>query len=404
MTVPADSAPRPAVPSARIFRIFLQLGLTSFGGPVAHLGYFHHAFVQQRGWLSEQEYADLVALSQFLPGPASSQVGMGIGLARAGFAGSLAAWLGFTLPSAALLTALGYGIVAWQDTIPGGLLAGLKIAAVAVVVLAVWHMAQRFCRNRPQVTITMLAAAAALIWPSPLTPPAVILLSGLAGLALRHDDFAPAAPSRPLCTIRLSTAIACLTGFLLLLLALPLAVRIFPSHALALFDSFYRSGALVFGGGHVILPLLQSTVVSPGWVTSPDFLSGYGAAQAVPGPLFSLSAYLGTVSIPEPNGWLGALICLVGIYTPSFLLLTGAVPFWDAVKRHVHAQHALAGINAAVVGVLLAVLYDPIWISTVASTRHFILVLAAFTLLTFWRVPPWLVVLLSALAGWVLLP
>lgn len=384
----------------RVFWIFLQLGLTSFGGPVAHLGYFHEAFVRRRRWLAEQDYADLVALGQFLPGPASSQVGIGIGLAQAGLFGSVMAWLGFTLPSAALLTAFGYGITAWQDAVPAGFLVGLKAAATAVVAQAVWHMAQRFCRPRRYMALTLLAAGGTLAWTAPWALPAVILASGAVGLFIPRADVKAPAPARPLFAVPRPLALACLATFLALLLVLPLAARSLPSHAWDLFHSFFQSGALVFGGGHVILPLLQSTVVSPGWVTHPDFLSGYGAAQAVPGPLFTLAAYLGAVAMPEPNGWRGALLCLGAIYLPSFLLLIGIAPFWDALKRYDRAQRALAGINAAVVGILLAVLYDPIWTSAVTSAWRFLLALLNFSLLAFWRVPPWLVVILSAALGW----
>ncbi len=383
-----------------IFWTFLQLGLTSFGGPVAHLGYFRNAFVTNRRWVSEQDYAALISLCQFLPGPASSQVAIGLGLKRGGLPGGLAAWLGFTLPSAALLIALGIGVGVLQENIPPGLLAGLKIVAVAIVAQAVWGMAQRFCLNPPLTSLALLAAAAALLGSHPLTPMAVILAGALAGLGLPQPRQAADSGSPPAQHISRSLSLACLVLFVLLLAGLPLLVAISEAQTLALFNSFYRAGSLVFGGGHVVLPLLQSMVVAPGWVTDSLFLSGYGAAQAVPGPLFSLAAYLGTVAIPAPNGVPGALICLGAIYLPSFLLLIGALPFWDRLKRYPRAQQAQAGINAAVVGILLSALYDPIWISAISSARHFILALAAFALLAVWHLPSWLTVILMALAGW----
>ncbi len=376
------------------------MGLTSFGGPVAHLGYFRHAFVENRRWISEADYAALISLCQFLPGPASSQVAIGLGLKRGGLLGGLAAWLGFTLPSAALLVALGIGVGALQESIPPGLLAGLKIVAVAIVAQAVWGMAQRFCLNPPLTSLALLAAAATLLGANPLTPIAVILAGGLAGLVLPQPRTATESGSAQPHYISRTLSLACLALFVLLLAGLSLLVTADDSQTLALFNSFFRAGSLVFGGGHVVLPLLQSMVVAPGWVTDSLFLSGYGAAQAVPGPLFSLAAYLGTVSLPAPNGIPGALICLGAIYLPSFLLLIGVIPFWDRLKQNPHAHQAQAGINAAVVGILLAALYDPIWISAISSARHFILALAAFALLAVWRLPSWLAVILMALAGW----
>ena len=384
-----------------VFLAFLQLGFTSFGGPVAHLGYFREAFVARRRWIDERAYADLVALCQFLPGPASSQVGIGIGLAKAGLPGALAAWVAFTTPSAVALTVFGYGVVAFENGVPGGALQGLKVVAVAVVAQAVWGMARTLCPDAPRVTLAVLAAVAVIAAPTPFTQVGVILAGGVAGLLFLR----PAIDDRPAAlgiTVGRGTALFALTLFFTLLVGLPLLAGLFDHQWLALFDSFYRSGSLVFGGGHVVLPLLQSEVVPTGWVDKDAFLAGYGAAQAVPGPLFTFSAYLGTVMSPEPNGWLGALICLVAIFVPSFLLVIGALPFWDGLRHLPQVQKALVGVNAAVVGLLLAALYDPVWTSGILDGYDFALGLAAFTLLVFWKVPPWLVVLLAALGGWLI--
>ena len=389
---------------AEIFRIFLRLGLTSFGGPVAHLGYFHKTFVQELRWLSEREFSSLVSICQFLPGPASSQVGMGIGLLRAGVAGAFLAWIGFILPSAALLVAFGYGLITWTNVIPVGLLAGLKLAAVAVVAQAVWTMANRFCPDRVRLSIAVGGAAGTLLIPTPLAPLLMLACGGVVGQWLKSDP-GKESPSDKEIPISRGLSIICLI-LLALLLVLPLVLpQIAPAlanrHLLELFHSFFSTGALVFGGGHVVLPLLQATVVSPGWLSVNEFLAGYGAAQAVPGPIFSLAAYLGTVLGPLPNGWQGALFCLSAIYLPSFLLLIGILPFWATLRSHPRMGKVQVGINAAVVGVLLAALYDPIWKSAVTDSRAFILGVAAFTCLKYWQVPSWLVVILCAGIGWV---
>jgi chromate transporter len=395
----APGAPRQRQPVSAVFTAFLHLGLTSFGGPVAHLGYFREAFVVRRRWIDEHAYADLVALCQFLPGPASSQVGIGIGLAKAGLPGALAAWLAFTLPSAVALAAFGYSVVALQDAIPSGLLHGLKAVAVAVVAQAVWGMARTLCPDAPRVTLAVLAAIAVLAAPTPFIQVAVIAAGGVAGLLLLRSG-----NDQPHVSLGIDVskvmAVSALVLFFLLLVGLPLLAAANSSHALALIDSFYRSGSLVFGGGHVVLPLLQAEVVPPGWVSNDDFLAGYGAAQAVPGPLFTFAAYLGAVMGPAPNGWAGAAICLVAIFVPSFLLVVGTLPFWDALRRLRWVRKALLGVNAAVVGLLLAALYDPVWTSGILTAADFALALAAFTLLVFWSVPPWIVVLLSAAGGW----
>ncbi len=381
-----------------VLGVFTRLGLTSFGGPIAHLGYFREELVVRRKWLDERAYADLVALCQFLPGPASSQVGISLGITRAGLLGGLAAWLGFTLPSALAMTAFAYGINTLGAASSSGWLQGLKIVAVAVVAQAVWGMARQFCSDRLRATFALVAALLLLFWPTALAQVLVIGLAGLAGRWL----LAGTAPSQAT-TLRLAIprglALSCLLIFGALLLLIPLLRQLLPSQALALFDSFYRTGSLVFGGGHVVLPLIQAEVVPSGWVTEAQFIAGYGAAQAVPGPLFTFAAYLGAVSNLPPNGWLGATIALLGIFLPSFLLVIGVLPFWNSLRAQPGVQAALHGINAAVVGLLLAALYDPVWTSAITSPADFGLALAAFGLLMFWKLPPWLVVVLAALGG-----
>ncbi|MEQ8346298.1 MAG: chromate efflux transporter [Sneathiellaceae bacterium] len=393
-----DHSPRDGTPG-EVFLVFLRLGLTAFGGPVAHLGYFREAFVARRGWLDDRAYADLVALCQFLPGPASSQVGIAIGLSRAGLAGAVAAWLGFTLPSALLLIGFGYGILAAQGTLPAGLLQGLKIVAVAVVAQAVWGMAKSLCPDLPRAGFALVAAIALLLLPLPALQVGVLVLAGLGGLVLLPATADGVHGSFPVPVGR-GLAIAALALFALLLVALPLLRLAEPAHWLALVDSFYRSGALVFGGGHVVLPLLEAATVDPGWVGRDTFLAGYGAAQAVPGPLFTFAAYLGTVGGPLPNGWAGGLLCLAAIFAPAFLLVVGVLPFWDSLRRNAAARRALAGVNAAVVGLLLAALYDPVWTAAIAGPQDVALAIAAFGLLVLARLPPWLVVLLGAAGGW----
>ncbi len=389
------------VPAGLVFLVFLRLGLTSFGGPIAHLGYFREEFVTRRRWIAEQAYADLVALCQFLPGPASSQVGIGIGLAKAGLAGAFAAWFGFTVPSALALILFGTGVVTYHDAVPPGLLHGLKIVAVAVVAQAVWGMARVLCADAPRVTLAIFAAIGVLALPTALAQVGVIALGALAGMVfLKAETEQHHAPLG--IEIGRGVALAALALFFGILVGLPVAAAAFPSQTLALIDSFYRSGSLVFGGGHVVLPLLQAEVVPPGWVSKDAFLAGYGAAQAVPGPLFTFAAFLGTVMTPAPNGWIGALICLAAIFAPSFLLVVGALPFWDRLRRFRPMQKALMGVNAAVVGLLLAALYDPVWTGAILGAADFALGLAAFGLLVFWKVPPWAVVALSAGGGWAL--
>ena len=384
-----------------VFLIFLRLGLTSFGGPVAHLGYFREEFVTRRQWLSDRSYADLVALCQFLPGPASSQVGIALGFSRAGYSGALAAWAGFTLPSAIALILFAIGISNAGNSLSAGALQGLKIVAVAVVAQAVWGMARSLCTDTKRITIMMLATCAVLLMPSVWSQVGVIVLAGLAGLAL----FKPAqlVPHDPL-PIQISrrTGALWLALFLIVLIALPLASEVFPNQTLAIVDAFYRAGSLVFGGGHVVLPLLQTEVVPTGWVDEQVFLAGYGATQAMPGPLFTFAAFLGASMTSAPSGWAGGLIALVAIFVPSFLLVVGALPFWEQLRQNLLTQAALNGINASVVGLLLAALYQPVWTSAILSAQDFGMALIAFVALIFWKLPAWLVVIAGGGAGWLL--
>lgn len=392
---------RPTAPSGNwveVLAAFLRLGLTSFGGPIAHLGYFREDIVARRKWLDEKTYADLVALSQFLPGPASSKVGIAIGLLRAGYAGALAAWVGFTLPSALAMVLFAYGVTAFGDALGRGWLHGLKVAAVAVVAQAVLGMMRSLTPDRERATLAAIAAVIALAFPSAAGQMAAILAGGIAGYFFLPNGSAAEHTTVPRVVSRL-VAFAAVALFFAILVGLPLLVAVVPSQSLRLFEAFYRAGSLVFGGGHVVLPLLQASVVPPGWVTNEAFLAGYGAAQALPGPLFTFSAYLGAVMGPAPNGWAGAILCLVAMFLPSFLLVIGPLPFWDALRSRPWAQSALRGVNAAVVGLLLAALYDPVWTAGITGAADFALAIAAFVLLFMWQTPPWLVVILCALGG-----
>jgi chromate transporter len=394
-TTPTDQSPW------TVFLIFLRLGLTSFGGPVAHLGYFREEFVSRRQWLSDRSYADLVALCQFLPGPASSQVGIALGFSRAGYSGALAAWAGFTLPSAIALILFAIGISSAGSNLSTGALQGLKIVAVAVVAQAVWGMARSLCTDAKRITLMMLATCAVLLMPSVWSQVGVIIVAGLAGVVL----FTPAqlAPHDPL-PIQISrrTGAFWLALFFIILIALPLVSEALPNQTLAIVDAFYRAGSLVFGGGHVVLPLLQTEVVPTGWVDEQVFLAGYGATQAMPGPLFTFAAFLGASMNSAPSGWLGGMIALIAIFVPSFLLVVGALPFWEQLRQNLRTQAALGGINASVVGLLLAALYQPVWTSAILSPQDFGLALIAFVALMFWKLPPWLVVVGGGLAGWLL--
>jgi chromate transporter len=374
-----------------------RLGLTSFGGPVAHLGYFRDEYVHRRKWLDDETYADLVALCQFLPGPASSQVGIAIGITRAGLLGGLAAWLGFTLPSAIALVAFAYALkqVGFTDV---GWLHGLKLAAVAVVATALWGMARALAPDRERGTMAMASAMVVLAAPVAPVQVGIIVAAGFVGWWLLSASTGPGR-SHERVQISRRLSVCSLAIFFTLLVALPIGRSLTANPALAIADSFFRAGSLVFGGGHVVLPLLQVEVVPPGWVTDEQFLAGYGAAQAVPGPLLTFAAYLGAVMRSAPNGVAGAAVALVAIFLPSFLLVVGVLPFWDALRRRSDFQSALRGINAAVVGILLAAFYHPVWTSAVATRADVVIALAAFALLMFWKAPPWLVVVLCALAG-----
>lgn len=384
-----------------VFLIFLRLGLTSFGGPIAHLGYFRDEFVTRRRWLTEHSYADLVALCQFLPGPASSQVGIALGMSRAGYGGALAAWAGFTLPSAIALILFALGIAHYGTVIPPGALHGLKVVAVAVVAQAVWGMARVLCTDVLRVSIMLIAACVVLLEPSAWGQVSVIIAAGGAGLLLFKPEQNAGHDPLPI-TLSPRAGAIWLSLFFVLLVGLPLLSQLLPNQSLAMVDAFYRGGSLVFGGGHVVLPLLQAEVVPPGWVSNDAFLAGYGATQAVPGPLFTFAAFLGASMNLAPTGWLGGTICLLAIFTPSFLLILGALPFWERVRRSVRTRAALGGVNAAVVGLLLAALYQPVWTSAIFKPQDFALALLALVALMFWKLPPWLVVIGSGIAGWVL--
>lgn len=384
--------------AAEVLRVSLRLGLTSFGGPVAHLGYFRDEYVVRRKWLDEATYADLVALCQFLPGPASSQVGIAIGQLRAGALGALAAWTGFTLPSAIALVLFGYGVDSFGGALGAGWLHGLKVVAVAVVAQAVLGMMRNLAPDRERATLAVVAAAIVLAFPNAFGQIGAIVLGGVTGIVLLRGATPADGATLPV-TVSRRTGAFLLALFVILLVGLPLVAAAVPSQSVKLLDTFYRAGALVFGGGHVVLPLLQASVVPPGWVTNDAFLAGYGAAQAVPGPLFTFAAYLGAVMGPQPNGWAGAALCLVAVFLPSFLLVIGTLPFWDALRRRPLAQAALRGVNAAVVGLLIAALYNPVWTAGIANAYDVALAAAAFLLLFMWQTPPWLVVVLSALGG-----
>jgi chromate transporter len=401
-----------------VFVAFLKLGLTSFGGPIAHLGYFRDELVLRRRWLSEAAYADLVALCQFLPGPASSQVGFALGYLRGGITGALLAWVAFTLPSALLLLAFALGADAFGGTLGQDLLRGLKLVAVAIVAQAVWGMARSLAPDRERATMALAAVLLVTFAPSALGQLAAILVGALAGLRWCRPS-SPSVSTAQVLAVPLPRRVGALllTLFALLLLGLPLLVAAGAAPSLALFEVFYRAGALVFGGGHVVLPLLEASLVEPGWISADAFLSGYGAAQAVPGPLFTVAAYLGAIALPDAiaissavaipgaiampgaSAVLGAAIALLGIFLPGMLLLMGVLPFWGRLREQQAARAAMAGANAAVVGILGAALYQPLWTSAVGSGAEFAIALSGFVLLTAWKAPPWLVVILSMLAA-----
>jgi chromate transporter len=381
-----------------VLLVFLKLGVSCFGGPVAHIGYFREEFVVRRRWLPEQAYADLVGLCQFLPGPASSQVGFSIGLMRAGYLGALAAWVGFTLPSAAAIVLFAYSAPALNGPIGIGLLHGLKLVAVAIVAQAVWGMARTLCPDRQRASIAVAAALIVLFGTSSSAQIVAILLGGILGLRLcRNASLQMTGHLAVSVSRRVGTT--ALTAFVLLLASLPVLRTFRDSPGITLFEAFYRSGALVFGGGHVVLPLLREAFVTSGWVTDDTFLSGYGAAQALPGPLFAFGAYLGAVVNLSPHGLAGAALGLIGIFLPGMLILLGALPFWETLRKRAPAQAIMRGVNAAVVGLLGAALYNPIWTSSVRTSGDFGLALVGFVLLMAWRTSPLLIVIISALGG-----
>ncbi|MFS0918909.1 chromate transporter [Brevibacillus sp. 179-C 1.1 NHS] len=376
-----------------VLLVSTKLGLTSFGGPIAHLGYFHNEYIRRRKWMDENSYADLVALCQFLPGPASSQVGIGIGIMRAGLWGGIAAWIGFTLPSVLALLLFAFTLQG-VDSGSTSWIHGLKLVAVAVVAHAVWGMGQKLAPDRSRVTIAIMAATITLLWQSAWSQVTVMLLAGIAGLLLFRHHKVPDLPELRV-PISRALAIACWIVFFGLLLMLPFLRESTGFSLLALYDSFYRAGSLVFGGGHVVLPLLEREVIPTGWVTQEAFLTGYGATQAVPGPLFTFAAYLGAMIA----GGSGAIVATIAIFLPAFLLVIGALPFWDSLRRNAKIQGMLVGVNAAVVGILLAALYDPIWTSTIRAPLDFAVAAILFIMLEHWKLPPWLVVLTGALCG-----
>ena len=381
---------------SEIFLIFLKLGCISFGGPIAHLGYFREEFVNRLKWLSDQAYADLVALCQFLPGPASSQVGMALGLSRGGIRGAIAAWLGFTTPSALIMILFGLILLnaGVHDNLPW--LHGLKVVAVAVVAQALWGMSSTLCPDKTRASLAVLVCIGASLIPNAAGQILMILLGGIFGLFFLSSN--KALPTSEL-TFQLNkrSGIGVLLLFFILLTLLPVLSLYTRSYPLQLFDAFYRVGALVFGGGHIVLPLLQAKVVPTGWVDNSLFLSGYGAAQALPGPLFTFAAFLGTVSTNMPNEWLGGIIALFAIFLPSFLLIIGVLPLWENLRQHLSMQRAILGVNASVVGLLLAAFYQPVWTSAIFSLNDYLLAMSAFLLLQFWRVPAWIVVIFCAI-------
>ncbi|MGP1909826.1 chromate efflux transporter [Metabacillus sp. JX24] len=379
-----------------ILLVSTRLGLTSFGGPVAHLGYFRDEYVKKRKWLDERSYADLVALCQFLPGPASSQVGISIGIVRGGLVGGFISWFGFTMPSVIALILFAYFVTGFQAE-DAGWITGLKIVAVAVVAQAIMGMGKNLAPDRPRIAIAVIAAVCALFFPTAIGQIAIIIIAGVTGYIMYRNQDVPKADKLAI-SISKKTGAAAWFLFAGLLIGLPLLRQVFPSIWMAMFDTFYRVGSIVFGGGHVVLPMIEREVVPPGWISEETFLAGYGAAQAVPGPLFTFASYLGA----SMNGVTGALVATAAMFLPSFLLVVGMLPFWNFLREKSSVQAALMGVNAAVVGILLAALYDPVWTSAIKSTGDFALALAAFALLVYFKLPPWLVVLLAAAGGIVL--
>lgn len=393
--LPAMQPARPSV--SEIFLAALRLGCTSFGGPVAHLGYFHKEYVERRRWIDEEQFADLVALCQFLPGPASSQVGFGIGLMQRGLVGGLAAWVGFTLPSALVMTGFAYGVTALGDVTHAGWLQGLKVAAVGVVAQAVVMMWRNLCPDLPLSTIAAVLAGMLLLAPAAWSQVAAIAFGAALGWLWLKPGAMAAGPVQD--DGRRRNGLPWLALFFGLLLLLPILARVTPGAGLAIADKFYRVGALVFGGGHAVLPLLEREVVTPGWLTHDQFLAGYGAAQAVPGPLFTFAAYLGTVMRVGPGGWLGGAWTLLWVFVPALVIVLGVLPYWQKIRALPAAQAALRGANAAVVGVLLAALINPIALTGLTGWRHGVIAAVVFAALQFTKTPAWLLVLACAAAG-----
>lgn len=376
-----------------VFYTSLRLGLTSFGGPIAHLSYFHEEYVKKKKWISEQAYADLVALCQFLPGPASSQVGMGIGLSRAGVFGAILSWIGFTLPSTIILILFGLGMSNIDSSDHQQWLHGLKVVAVAVVAQAVLGMGKKLCPDKERITIATISSVTILFLNSPITQIMVLITAGIYGIFFLKTS--TELPHEPIHRGRKRIGAIFISVFFGLLFLLPALRVVYNDQTIKLFDSFFRAGALVFGGGHVVLPLLQAEVVPTGWISNDLFMAGYGMANAIPGPLFSFSAYLGAVSSPPPNAWAGAILCLVAAFLPSFLLIVGVLPFWEKLRSLPKIRQSMLGLNAAVVGILLAALYHPVWSSAVFTARDFAVASVAFILLEFWKIPSWAVVILT---------
>lgn len=380
-----------------IFLVSTKLGLTSFGGPIAHLGYFHEEYIRRRKWMDERSYADLVALCQFLPGPASSQVGIGIGVMRAGVLGGIISFLGFTLPSviALIIFALLLHNFGFEDA---GWIHGLKIVAVVVVAHAILGMAKNLTPDLQRRTIALGAIVITLLWQTAFTQVAVIIISGFVGYLLYKQETVEDNSSSTYFPISRRFGFMCLTLFFGLLIILPIISEATAINWIAMFDNFYRSGSLVFGGGHVVLPLLEREFVPTGWLSEEQFLAGYGATQAVPGPLFTFAAYIGAVI----NGWQGGLIATIAIFLPAFLLILGTLPFWDTLRRNSKVKGALMGVNAAVVGILIAALYYPIWTTSILSTIDFAFAAILFSMLVFWKLPPWMIVVTGAVGGFLL--
>lgn len=379
-----------------VFWVSLKLGVTSFGGPIAHLGYFYDEYSRRRKWLDERTYTDLVALSQFLPGPASSQVGMGIGVIRAGLLGGILSWIGFTLPSFMILVLFAKLFQAWNLQ-ESSWIHGLKIVAIAIVAQAVWGLGKKLASDQKRVSIAFLATIGTLLWQHPLSQVVIILLAGLWGMIFLKQVTSSSQVSLDI-PIRRATSISFLITFALLLFLLPLIRHLNPNAWTVIIDLFYRAGAFVFGGGHVVLPLIENEIIPLGWIDSQAFLAGYGAAQAIPGPMFTFASYLGALT----NGWTGAIVATISIFLPGFLLLMGVLPFWNSWRKRPKFQGALHGVNAAVVGILLAALYDPLFTQTIQTPIDFSLALLLFGLRTFWKLPAWAIVLIGAVGGWLI--